>query len=147
MIVFICEKFLALAFRHSFLSCDTLSESVFITQRHRDFFKWSSQSTQSPCSVSEGTEDIEPPRNKWSRHNGILFSSITIVFTVYTSSEFRDIFYFLSASTSSVSPVPINHSVNSENSHLKRTPRLCVIKTNSTRTTGKIGQVINEIFF
>src|SRR5208337_4659698 len=109
-----------------------MAESVFITQSHGDFFRWSSQSTQRPCSASEGTEDIEPPGNKWSRHNYKPFSDITIFLPIIRI-EFRGIFYFLSASTSSVSPVPINHSENSENSHLKKTPWLCVIKTNSTR--------------
>src|SRR5208337_497176 len=114
-----------------------MAESVFITQSHGDFFRWSSQSTQRPCSASEGTEDIEPQGNKWSRHNDCYFQTSRYFFTDHTRIKFTGIFYFLSASTSSVSLVPINHSENSENSHLKKTPWLCVIKTNSTRPTGK----------
>jgi len=40
--------FFILVFKHFVVfSCDTLSESVFITQRHRDFFK---------CEFTESTE-------------------------------------------------------------------------------------------
>src|SRR5208337_1265121 len=80
-----------------FLSCDTLSESVFITRRHGDFFRWSSQSTQRPCSVSEGTEDIETPGNKWLRHNDILFSDIGIFLPTIPGSHFELSFIFFLA--------------------------------------------------
>src|SRR5208337_4567262 len=57
----------------------------------------------------------------------MLFSDITFL-PIISGSNFDVLFYFLSVSTSSVSPVPINHSENSESSHLKKALCLCVIK-------------------